>query len=300
MIAAGIALGGRLELFEALAQVGSEEKPATPKEVAEKAGCKERYIKEWLGAMACGEIIEVTQDERFYIKPEHIQFLNSSNIAITQPSMNIAVLEPYSKLMEVMKKEGPLGLTYDNYSKFYEEMARVSESLHRQHLFSDFIPLLGIQDKLESGSMKILDVGCGNGLHAALMAEHFPNSQFFGIDLSEKAIGQAKNRRKESNREEFKNLEFRTMDAGKMDPNWSDTFDMVLIFDSCHDQMRPDLCMKEIHRVLKPGCQFAMVEIKSTSNIYKDRELLGKRAVFPYAASLLHCLPVGSNSPGKT
>ena len=44
MIAAGMALGGRLGLFEALAQAGSEEKPATPKEVAEKAGCKERYI----------------------------------------------------------------------------------------------------------------------------------------------------------------------------------------------------------------------------------------------------------------
>lgn len=59
--------------------------------------------------------------------------------------MNITVLEPYAKLLEVISKDGPLGLSYDNYSKFYEEMSRLSESMHRQHLFTDFIPLLGIQ-----------------------------------------------------------------------------------------------------------------------------------------------------------
>ncbi|PAV61265.1 hypothetical protein WR25_13777 [Diploscapter pachys] len=73
MLATGIALGSNLGLFDALADVGSQEKPATPKDVADKANCKERYVKEWLGAMACGDIIEVTQDEQFYIKPEHVQ-----------------------------------------------------------------------------------------------------------------------------------------------------------------------------------------------------------------------------------
>ena len=32
-----------------------------------------RYVKEWLGAMACGDLIEVTEDEKFYIKPENVQ-----------------------------------------------------------------------------------------------------------------------------------------------------------------------------------------------------------------------------------
>ena len=42
MLSSGIALGDKLGLFEALAAVGSPENPATPKSVAEKAGCKER------------------------------------------------------------------------------------------------------------------------------------------------------------------------------------------------------------------------------------------------------------------
>ena len=44
MLAGGVALGSKLGLFEALAAVGSPVKPATPKEVAEKAGCKERLL----------------------------------------------------------------------------------------------------------------------------------------------------------------------------------------------------------------------------------------------------------------
>ena len=43
MLATGIALGSNLGLFDALADVGSQEKPATPKDVADKASCKERY-----------------------------------------------------------------------------------------------------------------------------------------------------------------------------------------------------------------------------------------------------------------
>ena len=44
MLASGVALGGKLSLFEALAAVGSPERPATPREVADKAGCKERLV----------------------------------------------------------------------------------------------------------------------------------------------------------------------------------------------------------------------------------------------------------------
>lgn len=44
MLASGVALGGKLGLFEVLAAVGSPERPATPREVADKAGCKERLV----------------------------------------------------------------------------------------------------------------------------------------------------------------------------------------------------------------------------------------------------------------
>ncbi|VDM81309.1 unnamed protein product [Strongylus vulgaris] len=72
MISACIALGNRLHLFEALAKVGSEEKPASALDVADESGCKERYVREWLSVMATADIISVTEDEKFFIKNEHL------------------------------------------------------------------------------------------------------------------------------------------------------------------------------------------------------------------------------------
>ncbi|RCN25897.1 hypothetical protein ANCCAN_28386, partial [Ancylostoma caninum] len=72
ILSASIALGNRLQLFQALAKVSSEENPATPAQVAKESGCKERYVKEWLSVMAAGDLITVTEDEKFYIKKEHI------------------------------------------------------------------------------------------------------------------------------------------------------------------------------------------------------------------------------------
>ncbi|KAK6018438.1 hypothetical protein OSTOST_15979, partial [Ostertagia ostertagi] len=72
LVSAAVALGRELHLFEALANVGSEENPATPKQVAEASGCKERYVKEWLSVMATSEIIEVNEEEKFWIPKENV------------------------------------------------------------------------------------------------------------------------------------------------------------------------------------------------------------------------------------
>ncbi|KHJ81642.1 hypothetical protein OESDEN_18670 [Oesophagostomum dentatum] len=73
LISAAIAVGNRLKLFDALAKVGSEENPASAAQVAKEADCKERYVKEWLAAMATGDIIRVTKDEKFYIEKDRVE-----------------------------------------------------------------------------------------------------------------------------------------------------------------------------------------------------------------------------------
>lgn len=47
--------------------------PATPEQVAHVANCKPRYVKEWLAFLASADILEVTEDEKFFIKPENVQ-----------------------------------------------------------------------------------------------------------------------------------------------------------------------------------------------------------------------------------
>ncbi|KAK6051644.1 hypothetical protein COOONC_10851 [Cooperia oncophora] len=183
MVSAAISLGHELHLFEALAKVGSEEHPAGAEQVAVECGCRPRYVKEWLSVMATGNIIEVNEDEKFWIRKENVTDL-TSGLALQFNLFLPVLLKCYDKVCEVFKIDGPYGLNYSEFSGFYKVMTSFSEALHRKHL-----------SRLENGEMMCLDVGCGSGFHAALLAETYPKSNFTGIDVTLEAVHQANQRR---------------------------------------------------------------------------------------------------------
>ncbi|CAJ0590203.1 unnamed protein product [Cylicocyclus nassatus] len=299
LLSASIALGHQLGLFDALAKISSEEKPATAAQVAQESRCKERYVKEWLAVMGVGDIITVTEDEKFYIKKENLADLTRGAQIIPYHTFLPLCMKSYDKIAKVFTEDGPLGLAYSDFTGFYDAMASVSEALHKKHLISGFIPALGsgLKERLEKGGVQCLDVGCGKGFHSALMASHYPKSHFTGIDITQDAVDMA-NQQKKTDGQAFDNLAFIQMNGAKMDASWTDKFDLVMIFDACHDQMRPDLCLKEIYRVLKPGGVFGMLGVNGSSNIYKDKQEMGLMAGQLYGVSMFHCLPVSSNSEG--
>jgi len=71
-------LGHRTGLFEALA--GAE--PVTPESLAERAGLQERYVREWLGGMVAGRVIETDPAAGTYWLPaEHAALLTDAGPA---------------------------------------------------------------------------------------------------------------------------------------------------------------------------------------------------------------------------
>ncbi|KAF1754126.1 hypothetical protein GCK72_020686 [Caenorhabditis remanei] len=296
VISNAISVGLRLNLFKTLAKISSQNNPVLPEQLAEAAGCKERYVREWCNCMACGEIIEVNEEEKFWIAEENVEALTNSNFETVMIGSTPTMLEPFDHLLECFKLNGPYGLAYSEFTKFQYFMGKMSQTLHEKHVFADMLPAIGngIVEKLESGGIRVLDVGCGNGFHSSLLAEQYPKAHFVGLDIGADAINQAKQRKTKLGGI-FNNLEFIECDAGKMPGTWTDSFDLVLIFDACHDQCRPDLCIQEVHRVLKPDGTFAILEINSSSNVFRDKAEMGPLAALLYGRSMLHCLPVGSN-----
>uniref|UniRef100_A0A914DB76 Methyltransferase domain-containing protein n=1 Tax=Acrobeloides nanus TaxID=290746 RepID=A0A914DB76_9BILA len=295
-VSLSIALGIKLGLFDALADVSSEEKPATPDEVALQVALKPRYVREWLCSMACAEIIEVDHTGgKFWIPIDRLSMISGPNKSypLMQMSMIPIFGSVFEDIVKVCRNDGPYGMDYSSYSAFYESMAAISQSHHKKTLIDKYIPMIGMKEKLEEGIL-VLDVGCGNGFHIFELASHFSKSHFVGIDITESAIQQAEEKRKSTN---VTNAEFVCLDAKELKSEWKEKFDLVLIFDACHDQCRPDLCIKEIHRVLKPDGLFAMIEIDGTSNCYTDRQEKGLTAAMFYSVSLFHCLPVGNSTP---
>jgi len=119
-----ISIGHRTGLLDAMRDAA----PATSAEIAAKAGLNERYVREWLGAMVTGRIVDVDPaTNRFSLPAEHAAFLTRSAGAD-----NIGVFTQYIGLLgsveddivECFKKGG--GVPYAEFPRFHEVMAEDS------------------------------------------------------------------------------------------------------------------------------------------------------------------------------
>lgn len=293
-----ITLGHRLNLFNTLAENSSQERPITAAGIANLSKLKQRYVKEWLCCMSAGDIIEVDETgENFWIQKERIPILCGDTphlaLALQHYIHSFAVALP--KIANAFREDGPFGTDYDDYEDIHTAIQMESCSLAKNHLIKDIVPLTGLLTRLTEGDIKVLDVGCGSGLQACELAIHFPKTMFAGIDLSDEAVSNAQRNKEERN---LTNVNFLKMNACSLPAEWCETFEWVTMFDACHDQTRPDLCLKEIFRVLKKDGVFTMFEYDGTGNVYSDKLEFGRNAAFHYGVSTLHCLPLGSNASG--
>src|SRR4028119_1897116 len=77
-------IGHRTGLFDIMAGLP----PSTSKQIADAANLNERYVREWLGAMVVGRIVEHDpEDGTYYLPQEHAAWLtraaSPNNIAVT-------------------------------------------------------------------------------------------------------------------------------------------------------------------------------------------------------------------------
>ena len=190
-----------------------------------------------------------------------------------------------SQLQQCFKEGG--GIPYSSYDEFHQVMGAFSKEGHNQNLIQKFLPSIeGLHEKLESG-IKCLDLGCGVGVPCILMGKQYPNSEFYGFDISENALDEAK---QEVERLGLTNVHFVLRDCTSFDPKYKEMFDFITAFDSIHDQAKPAEVLSGIYKMLKPGGIFSMVDVDSHSS---PADNVGKHfATVKYAISLLHCMPV--------
>ena len=239
---------------------------ATSGEIAKKAGLQERHVREWLGAMTVGRVVDHDAATGAYaLPPEHAALITRA-----APNGNLAVFAQYIPLLgtvedEVVRcfREGG-GVPYNRYGRFHEVMAEDSGQTFVLALIDQILPLVpGLIGRLNDG-IRVLDVGCGRGKALNLMARTFPNSRFVGYDLSEEAIAFA---RQGAAEHRTKNVEFAARDLTDFDETAERTaFDFVTTFDAVHDQARPLAVPRGIHRTLAPDGIYLAQDINSTES----------------------------------
>ena len=278
-----LSIGHRTGLFDVLADLP----PSTSEEIAHAAGLQERYVREWLGGMLVGGIVEHDPDARTWSLPaEHAAVLTRA----AGPE-NIAKLAQFIGLLASVEQDvvrcfsAGGGVPYAAYAEFHSLMAEDSKDQAEGILLERVLPLVdGVVDDLRRG-ITVADIGCGSGHHLHVLAGAFPASRFVGYDFSEEAITNA---RAIAETRGLANVRFEVRDV--TDLSGLGPFDLVTAFDAIHDQAHPAEVLAGIARSLAPDGVFLMADVKASSHPGENVDLaIGP---FLYAVSLMHCMTV--------
>lgn len=284
-----IHIGQETGLFEAAAQG-----PATLQDLSARAGLNQRYVREWLGAMStAGIFLYDSGSETFRFPPEHAMMLTGDNATNMAPygKMIRAMGKPLPDLIECFRNGGgvPSEMFRPDFTRCMDDMWR---RIYDAQLLEGIIsPVPGLHQRLQSG-IDVLELGCGTGHAANLMAQAYPNSRFVGLDVAEDAITAA---RDEAAAMGLENVEFRIEDISHT-PQES-RFDLVTAFDVIHDLPAPSPMLRRIRESLRPGGLLLMIEFKFSSDLGEN--LGNPFAPMYYSISTLYCTTVSLAHDGE-
>jgi len=283
-----VSLGHRSGLFDAMAGL----EPARSTRIAEAAGLDERYVREWLAGMTVGGIVKHDPEAGTYVLPrEHAGFLTRAagpdNLAsFSQYASLFGELE--DQVLECFRRGG--GVPYSAMPRFQALQAEETAQIQDAGLIDVTLPLVdGLVERLRAG-IDVVDIGCGHGHAANLIADAFPASRVTGIDISEQGIAAAQ---AEAAERRLDNARFELRDALSLEPG---AFDLVTAFDVIHDLPRPAETVAAIHEALRPDGVFLMVDIAASSHVHENLEHPLGPAL--YTASVFHCMTVSLANGG--
>ena len=273
-------IGDRLGLYQALAAT----MPATPGDVARKAGADERHVREWLSGQAAGGYVTYDPEtERFSLTEEQAFLLAAPDgmQAAAAFHLPVALAVNAGPITEAIRSgEGFAWHRHD--PAVFEGTERFFRPGYAMHIASSWIPALeGVEERLAAGG-RIADVGCGHGSSSLLMAQAYPAVQVTGFDYHGPSIDQAGKRAGDAGLTHRVSFEV----ASAADYPGRD-YDLVTVFDALHDMPDPLGAARHIRETLAPDGVLMLVEPFANDRLEDNLTPVGR---LYYTASTTVCV----------
>lgn len=277
-----VLIGDKLGLFAAMDGAGA----LTPAELAEKCGVSERYVQEWLAAMAAGAYVSYDgQAKRFFLT-------EAQALVLARPDSPCFMAGAFQAATAALKSEPKItqafldgrGVGWDEHDdEFYHGAERFYRPNYVANLVANWLPALeGVTEKLSKGA-NVADVGCGFGTSTILMAQAFPLSTFTGFDSHAPSIEAARKAASEAG--VSGNTRFEVCAAERLAPAG---YDLITTFDCLHDMGAPGEAAAKALAALKPDGTWMIVEPLAGDRIEDNFTPIGR---LYYSASVLLCVP---------
>jgi len=275
-----ISLGHKLSLYRALAGAG----PLDSREVARRAGCAERYVREWLNSqVAAGYLTYHRSSSTYELPAEHEPVLSDENSPVfIPPAWEVPASMWFDEHKSIDAFRTGKGVPWgDHDRRLFCGSAAFFRNAYRGSLLQYWLPALdGVQARLEQG-IQVADVGCGHGHSTILMAEAFPNSHFRGFDVHGESVDAARKNAAQAGVAD--RVTFETANA-KGYP--AEGFELICFFDCLHDMGDPVGAARHAGEALADGGTVMLVEPFANDRVDGN---LGPVGQLYYAASTTVC-----------
>ena len=287
LISAAVHIGDRTGLLDALVEHG----PVTSDELASHTGLHERWVREWLFAIAASELA-FHDNGKFALTPEMAVILGDEG----HPASMVGVFGPPISHEEIDRTveafRTGIGMTWDQHG---EHTCHFQAAMGAAGQKAFLVPVIlasieGMTDRLSAGAT-VVDIGCGAGVAAAAIAEACPSSRVIGIDPSAHAIASATQRARDAG---LDNLEFREGTFDDLD-DLSDV-DLLLTLDVIHDLPRPGAAVRSARSCLADDGVWMVADIRARNGLEENREY--PLVSLLYGMSLFYCMSSAMSEPG--
>ncbi len=275
-----VVIGDRLGLYRAMA----DGQPVTPRELADRTGTTERYVREWLNAQTGSGYLTFEGDDRYALPAEHAIALtdeNSPAFVVGGFQVGLASARSADKLTDAFRTGE--GISWgDHDADLFPGCERLFGPSYRTFLASTWIPALdGVDAKLQAGGT-VADVGCGYGTSTLVMAEAYPEATFVGFDIHAASIEAARARAAEAGLGD--RVRFEVASAQE----FPGQYDLVAFCDTLHDMGNPAGGAAHARAALNPGGTLLVVEPLAGDTVESNQNPVGTAY---YAFSNFLCTP---------